>query len=601
MAEERATSGNPFWSYRFGILPTPGQQYLEWRHRLCAPHVAGKRVLDVPSGEGLGLRYFRSARSVTSLDYSHTALKGLPGRSGQAGTAVCASMTTLPFKTASYDCVVSLEGLEHLDKADGVAFLGEVHRVLVPDGVFLLSCPISSNGRHSGNQFHLHEWSWADLQEVLARAFDIVEVRKNATIGDAMWCLLRPRPDADSLDWRGGLRSEAARRLDRALADQRQWLGDAFGGQPECGLWQGGARSLLPTCFAVLAAESCGLSMEAQSEAVVRRLKAQQSADDGSFEPGALKRGQLSSHSAAYLRLQASYFSVHALEALGARPDHRFKLVERLHDLQYLRGWLDGGPWHNPWLHSNTIMFALTFLQTDAAWHSDQASATAFDAILDYLDERQDPQSGLWQPDDEPDVANAVYAAYHFFPYYFWRGRQPRFVDRIIDSVLSLQQPGGLFGGGACEDLDAVHTLVLMTLVSGYRADDIRVALERCFWRILQCQNEDGGFSNYVLTPVPAKSLKRRLAEQSGLIRFLPGQFQGRPPASNWHYSGWKLLACPYTASDTWSAWFRPLVLRLIAETYPDLAGEPPAGRYRSLPGLGWHDQALIRSASTSR
>ena len=115
--------------------------------------------------------------------------------------------------------------------------------------------------------------------------------------------------------------------------------------------------------------------------------------------------------------MQANYFSVHALQALGARPDHRLRFVEHSQSSVPSGGWLDGGPWQNPWLHSNTIMFALTFLQTDAAWHSDAASSSAFDAILDYLDERQDPRSGLWQPDDEPALANAVYAAYHFFPY----------------------------------------------------------------------------------------------------------------------------------------------------------------------------------------
>jgi SAM-dependent methyltransferase len=598
MAEERATRRHEFWSYRFGVVPTPGQRYLSWRHRLCAPHVAGKRVLDVPSGEGLGHRYFRSALSLTSIDYSHAALMGLPSRSSPSGKAVCASMTSLPFTAASYDCVVSLEGLEHLDKADGVDFLGEVHRVLAPGGTFLLSCPISSNGRHSGNRYHLHEWSWGDLKEVLTMGFDIAEVRTNAAIGDAVWCLLKPRREAGGLDWRESVRVRAARQVEEAFAHQRRWLDDAFGDHPESGLWRGGVRSLLPTCFAVLAAESCGLSMEARSAAVVRHIKERQSPIDGSFDLGTIKRRHLTSHSATYLRLQASYFSIHALNALGARPDHRFKLIERLQDLQYLRGWLDGGPWHNPWLHSNTIMFALTFLQTDAAWHADEASAHAFDAILDYLDERQDPQSGLWQPDDEPDIANAVYAAYHFFPYYFWRGRQPRFADRIIDSVLSIQQPGGLFGGGACEDLDAVHTLVMMSAISQHRRQDVRVALERCFWRLLQTQNVDGGFPNYVAAPTLPKSLKRRLAERSGLMRLLPVSYQGQTAARLWHYGGWRELACPFTESDSWSAWFRPLALRLIADSYPDLAGGAPAGKYRSLPGLGWHDMSLICSAT---
>jgi hypothetical protein len=502
---------------------------------------------------------------------------------------------------ASYDRVVSLEGLEHLDKADGAAFIGEVHRVLAPGGLFLLSCPVSNQGRHSGNNYHHHEWSWGDLRTMLSVGFDIEDARTDDSIGDAIWCRLRRVDRSVSPNqFVAHVRSMGTSQLADAFAAQQQWLDRAFGLRAECGLWSGGHASLLPTCFAVLAAECCGLSLANRADAVARRIKERQAAADGSFDPGDIGRRELTSHSATYLRLQSTYFAVHALNALSTRPDHRIRMVERLQDVRYLRGWLDGGPWQNPWLHSNTIMFALTFLQTDAEWYSDEESARAFDAILDYLDERQDPQSGLWQPDDGPDMKNAVYAAYHFFPYYFWRGRRPKHIDRIIDSTLSIQQPGGLFGGGACEDLDAVHTLVMMSLISTHRAADVRATLERAFWRLLQLQNEDGGFSNYVRPPVPPKSIKRRFAERTGLVRLLPKRYHIHTIERTWRYSGWKQLECPSPASDSWGAWFRPLALKLVADRYPEFAGPAPSGKYRALPGLGWHDVMSV-VASTPR
>lgn len=364
------------------------------------------------------------------------------------------------------------------------------------------------------------------------------------------------------------------------------------------GLYSGGTPLLMPTCFAVLAAETATLSCLAKVRPERRDYILNcQSEEDGLFVPGTLLRRELTSHSATYLRYQATYFAIHALDALNSRPKYRISFARKLQDVEYVRGWLDGGPWQNPWLHSNNVMFALTFLQTDWEWFGEEASISAFDAILDYLDERQDPVSGLWQPDDGRDDLNAVYAAYHFFPYYFWRERQPAYVDRIIDTTLSIQQPGGLFGGGACEDLDAVHTLVMMSLVTEHRATEVRTALERCFWRLLQLQNSDGGFSYYVPGPQPRKSWKRRTAERLGLIDYVPQKFLWQPASKEWMYSGWKQLTCPCDESDLWASWFRPLSIRLIYDRYPDLAADyTPNGAYRSIPGLGWHDAERIRA-----
>lgn len=378
----------------------------------------------------------------------------------------------------------------------------------------------------------------------------------------------------------------------RWLCDHITYNGAALNGYAEV--------STMPTCFAVLARECLAFKFSGKEDAAITAILQSQQDDEGWFHPEELKRKDLSSHSATYIRMQSTYFAIHALDALGARPTMPIRFVEKLRDTSYLEGWLDGGPWRNPWLHSNNIMFALCFLHLDGFENGNEKSVAAFDFILDYLDARQDPETGLWQPDDEVDIPNAVFAAYHFFPYYYWRGRAVRHSERIIDSVLSIQKPDGLFinGGGACEDLDAVHTLVMMNLVTDHRADDVKRSLERCFWRLLQIQNSDGGFPNSVFNPGKA-SWKRRLLEKTGLLRFLPEQHRNRglPYAPNWHYSGWKKLGCAVGASDMWSAWFRPLSLRLIAETIDGI--EPTElGGYRRLPGLGWHDASRIAACA---
>jgi len=318
------------------------------------------------------------------------------------------------------------------------------------------------------------------------------------------------------------------------------------------------------------------------------------------FVPTGLTRQNLTGrslgHNATYMKMQMTYFALHALDALGRSAVYPIALAERLCDVSYLCGWMDAGPWHDPWLESNHIMFAMTFLADRYRRQDDSAALQAVDAVLDYLDTRQDPVTGLWQPDDEPDLENAVFAAYHFFPFYFWRSRCPKHVERIIDSVLAVQSPVGGFGGeegrGACEDLDAVHTLVMMGLVTDYRSQDIRESLRSCAAWIIGLQNDDGGFPNYPM-PELRKSAKRRIAEAVGLDRLLK-----RPsyvPMSS--YSGWRPLTVRRGDSDMWGAWFRMLALRLISE-FLDSDGPPLRNaRYRSLPGLGWHDVDAIRSA----
>ena len=150
-------------------------------------------------------------------------------------------------------------------------------------------------------------------------------------------------------------------------------------------------------------------------------------------------------------------------------------------------------------------------------------------------------------------------------------------------------------GGGACEELDAVHTLVMMSLVTKYRDTDIFAALRKCSDAILLSQQRDGGFRNY---NTPQEMWLRKLLRSSRMDWLL---LRRRMLAPEWRYSGWKPLSCPPRKSDVWAAWFRPLSVKLIADRYPDkFALNNNRGKYRRIPGLGWHDPLKIETSRRS-
>ncbi|MCO8123443.1 hypothetical protein NHH03_16970 [Stieleria sp. TO1_6] len=380
------------------------------------------------------------------------------------------------------------------------------------------------------------------------------------------------------------VRKSIAESWKRVCAWHRATLQDCL-----IGLHISGEPNLMATCFEILGSECCGeldsLNQD-QKDRLAVCIQETQDSETGFFSPGELDRGQLSSHSASYIRMQATYFSIHALNALGEKPLFPVRIAEKLSNADFAEGWIDAGNWRNPWLQSNNVMFALTFLQASDGFTKGAGfgQGRAFDAILDYLDDRQDSISGMWQPDDGRDDRNAAFAAYHFFPYFYFRGREPKFQAEAIDTLISLMQPDGFFGygvgkSGACEDLDVIHSLVLLSTTCQHRKDDIQELMHTTLQSHFGIQNSDGGFPNYLKYRVSL----REFAKNPGMIK---AYCTGR--AQRWRYSGWTKLDCLKGCSDTWGGWFRPLSMKLISG-YLFEQELCQSGQYRALPGLGWH------------
>lgn len=103
--------------------------------RLIRENLSGGVVLDAGCGEGAFTERLSGENyRVIALDIEprRFRLSGIPLVKGDLNH-------TLPFESNSFDCIVALEVVEHLDRWG--TFIGEAYRILKPNGFFLISLP----------------------------------------------------------------------------------------------------------------------------------------------------------------------------------------------------------------------------------------------------------------------------------------------------------------------------------------------------------------------------------------------------------------------------------------------------------------------------
>jgi len=149
------------------------------RYVLAGELVQGKNVLDAACGEGYGAWHLaRTASHVNAVDYSPETIAHAASRY-QAGNLSfeVADCRALPFADGQFDCIISLETLEHMD--DQAQLIREFRRVLAADGFLLISSPdkaIYSDRMKTNNPFHKRELYRGELEELLAAEFPAVKL-----------------------------------------------------------------------------------------------------------------------------------------------------------------------------------------------------------------------------------------------------------------------------------------------------------------------------------------------------------------------------------------------------------------------------------------
>lgn len=98
------------------------------------------RILEIGAGGGFLLEelWWRGFRNLTGSDITSTSLAEMRRREGHID-AIGADAESLPFRSRSFDVVISSDVIEHLPQVN--SHLSEVHRILRPGGRYLLKTP----------------------------------------------------------------------------------------------------------------------------------------------------------------------------------------------------------------------------------------------------------------------------------------------------------------------------------------------------------------------------------------------------------------------------------------------------------------------------
>ncbi|MBS1675758.1 MAG: class I SAM-dependent methyltransferase [Actinobacteria bacterium] len=140
------------------------------RYWWAAQVASGRDVLDAACGTGYGTAILAEAgaSTVTGIDLSADAVSAAGERLGDRGPVLQGDVRSLPFEDDSFDLIVCFETIEHVD--DGAAVIAEFRRVLRPAGILLISSP-NPGVYPEGNEYHVHEYSPAELAELVGAAF----------------------------------------------------------------------------------------------------------------------------------------------------------------------------------------------------------------------------------------------------------------------------------------------------------------------------------------------------------------------------------------------------------------------------------------------
>ncbi len=150
------------------------------RYESAMPFVDGKVVLDIASGSGYGSKMLsRKAKKVYGVDINTDAVKyAQENYSADNIEFIQGSGTAIPLKDDSVDAVVTFETLEHIEEAE--QFIKEIKRVLRKDGVLVLSTP-NDVEFPEGNHFHVHEFEYEELRDILKKYFKNADSYYQAT------------------------------------------------------------------------------------------------------------------------------------------------------------------------------------------------------------------------------------------------------------------------------------------------------------------------------------------------------------------------------------------------------------------------------------
>lgn len=145
------------------------------RYQIALKNCKEGTILDLGCGLGWGTNFLSSKGKVVGLDVDCKIIQDAERRYGNKDGIefICADAISIPFENCTFDCIISLENIEHVNNQQ--KYLQEVHRTLKKDGILILSTPnkdritirLARLMRRDSyqNPYHFHEFNFEELEE----------------------------------------------------------------------------------------------------------------------------------------------------------------------------------------------------------------------------------------------------------------------------------------------------------------------------------------------------------------------------------------------------------------------------------------------------
>lgn len=149
------------------------------RYKLASQYSKGKDVIDIACGTGRGswlMATEGAAKSVDGFDLQPDAIRYARWRSAAANTSFAVADAENIYFAEKYDLAVSFETVEHLRGYQ--KFVANLHACLRPDGLVLISTPLSPHAfdNKPGNPYHTQEWGFQEFHDIFKEHFLLEKV-----------------------------------------------------------------------------------------------------------------------------------------------------------------------------------------------------------------------------------------------------------------------------------------------------------------------------------------------------------------------------------------------------------------------------------------
>jgi 2-polyprenyl-3-methyl-5-hydroxy-6-metoxy-1,4-benzoquinol methylase len=145
-------------------------------YRYASRFIKDKIVMDMGCGSGYGTNYLAHyARQIKGLDIDSKAIKQAKENFKRKNL----SYEVLNLKSTKiknkFDVVISFQVIEHITDVD--SYLQFITNVLTKGGIAILSTPNILTQGYNENPFHIKEYNYEELKDILEKYFDEVDIK----------------------------------------------------------------------------------------------------------------------------------------------------------------------------------------------------------------------------------------------------------------------------------------------------------------------------------------------------------------------------------------------------------------------------------------